>query len=325
MDLVDTRPAVLSISEACLCLEFSRATYYRGKLSAKPSQPRRSHRALTPSERQTVLDVLCSERFRDQSVAQVWATLLDEERYLCSRRTMYRILNENRAVRERRDQLRHPEYQKPELLATGPNRVWSWDITKLKGPRKWNYFYLYVIIDIYSRKTVGWMVAERESATLAAELIRTTCQREGIGRDQLTIHADRGAAMRSKTVAFLLSDLGVTKTHSRPYTSTDNPYSEAQFKTLKYRPTFPQQFGCIQDARAFLRKFFVWYNSEHRHSGIGYVTAEQRHTGRDLMIYAHRQTVLTLAHQKHPERFVNGKPAPPELPGEVWINEPKAA
>jgi putative transposase len=208
------------------------------------------------------------------------------------------------------------------LLATGPNQLWSWDITKLKGPHKWNYFHLYVILDVYSRKVVGWLLANRESSTLAVELIRQSCQREGIVRKQLTVHADRGSSMRSKPVAFLLADLGVTKTHSRPYTSSDNPYSEAQFRTLKYQPDFPGRFGSLQDARTFLQGFFTWYNQEHRHSGIGLVTATQRHSGEDKTVYRRRQLVLKAFYEKHPERFVRGMPSPPELPGEVWINKP---
>jgi putative transposase len=286
------------------------------------SGSRPSPRRLSDAERQRVLEVLISERFRDQPVRQVWAQLLDDGTYLCSVRTMYRILAENKAVRERRDQLRHPEYSRPELLATGSNQLWSWDITKLKGPHVWNCFHLYVVMDVYSRKVVGWLVAGRESATLAVELIRQSCQREGIRRDQLTVHADRGSSMRSKPVAFLLADLGVTKTHSRPYTSTDNPYSEAQFKTLKYQPDFPERFGSIEDARAFLVRFFDWYNNEHRHSGIGLVTPAQRHSGADRIVYAQRQTVLAAFYEQHPERFVRGVPVPPELPGEVWINKP---
>jgi putative transposase len=323
--LVDDRPDVLTIAEACASVELPRATYYRARSTAGVGAGRRSHRRLTDPERQRVLETLISERFRDQSVRQVWAQLLDEGTYLCSVRTMYRVLAENRAVRERRDQLRHPEYSRPELLATGPNQLWSWDITKLKGPHTWSCFHLYVVMDVYSRKVVGWLVAGRESATLAVELIRQSCQREGIGRDELTVHADRGSSMRSKPVAFLLADLGVTKTHSRPYTSTDNPYSEAQFKTLKYQPDFPEQFGSIEDARAFLVRFFDWYNNEHRHSGIGLVTPAQRHSGADKVVYGERQVVLAAFYQEHPERFVRGIPSPPELPGEVWINKPDPA
>jgi putative transposase len=278
---------------------------------------------LSEEERERVLETLGSERFCDQSVRQVWAELMDEDTYLCSVRTMYRILAQNRGVRERRRQLRHPEYQRPELVASGPNELWSWDITKLKGPRKWNYFYLYVLMDVYSRKVVGWLVSERESSTLAVELIRHSCRREGIKRDQLTVHADRGSSMRSKPVAHLLADLGVTKTHSRPYTSTDNPYSEAQFKTLKYQPDFPERFGSIEDARAFLVRYFRWYNHEHCHSGIGLVSPAKRHDGTDKIVYEKRQAVLATFYEQHPERFVRGLPSPPKLPGEVWINPPR--
>lgn len=325
MRLVDERAEALTIAAACESVELPRATYYRSRSTPEETARRRSPRRLTDEERQRVLDTLISERFRDQPVREVWAQLVDEGTYLCSVRTMYRVLAENRAVRERRDQLRHPAYTRPELLATGPNQLWSWDITKLKGPHPWSCFHLYVVLDVYSRKAVGWLVALRESATLAVELIRQSCQREGICRDQLTVHADRGPSMRSKPVAYLLADLGVTKTHSRPYTSTDNPYSEAQFKTLKYQPDFPQRFGSIEDARGFLRWFFDWYNTEHRHSGIGLVTPAQRHNGEDKIVYQKRQTVLAAFYHEHPERFVRGVPSPPELPGEVWINKPDQA
>ena len=208
-----------------------------------------------------------TERFQDRSPAAVQATLLDEGQYLCSTRTMYRILEQEGESRERRDQLVHPAYQKPELLATAPNQLWSWDITKLRGPAKWTYFYLYVILDVFSRYVVGWMVAPRESAELAKQFIEETIGKHQVPAGQLTIHADRGRVMTSKPVAFLMADLGVTKTHSRPYVSDDNPYSESQFRTMKYRPEFPDRFGCIQDSRAFCQQFFHWYNEEHRHSG----------------------------------------------------------
>ena len=324
MSLADDRPEVLTLSEACVSLDLPRSTYYRAKGDPEEHpQRRRSSRRLTVEERERILMTLSSDRFGDEPVRQVWATLLDEGTYLCSVRTMYRLLAEHQAVRERRNQLQHPEYQRPELLATGPNQLWSWDITKLKGPHKWTYFYLYDLMDVYSRKVVGWLVAPRESSTLAVELIRQSCAREGIRRDELTVHADRGSSMRSKPVAFLLADLGVTKTHSRPYTSTDNPYSEAQFKTLKYQAAFPERFGCLEDARVFLVDFFVWYNGEHRHSGIGLVTPQQRHEGTDRQVYRDRQEVLQAFYQRHPERFVKGIPLPPALPGEVWINKPK--
>ena len=252
MEAAEKFASQLGTAPACRAFGAPRASLYRRRQQeAAPRAPRRrppSHRALTEVERQEVLDVLHSERFVDQAPAQVAAALLDEDRYLCSVRTMYRILDANQEVRERRNQRRHPVYEKPELLATGPNQVWSWDITKLKGPRKWTYYYLYVILDIFSRQVVGWMVADCESSSLAKRLIRESSDKQGIEQDQLTLHADRGSSMKSKAVALLLADLGVTKTHSRPHVSDDNPFSEAQFKTLKYRPGFPERFGCIQDA-----------------------------------------------------------------------------
>ena len=272
-----------------------------------------------------MLAVLHEERFADRAPAEVHAQLLDETRYLCSERTMYRILDENQEVRERRDQLRHPAYAAPELLATRPNELWSWDITKLAGPAKWTYFYLYVILDVFSRSVVGWMVAHRESAALAKKLIADTCARQGIVPEQLTLHADRGSSMTSKAVALLLSDLGVTKSHSRPHVSNDNPFSEAQFKTLKYRPEFPDRFGSIEDARAFCQAFFTWYNTEHRHSGIGLLTPEDVHLGRAALRLAVRAEVLAGAYDAHPERFVRGVPRPAAPPTAVWINPPKSS
>ncbi len=254
--------------------------------------------------------------------AQVAAALLDEERYLCSVRTMYRILDANQEVRERRNQRRHPVYEKPELLATGPNQVWSWDITKLKGPRKWTYYYLYVILDIFSRQAVGWMVADCESSGLAKKLIRESCDKHRIEQDQLTLHADRGSSMKSKVVALLLSDLGVTKTHSRPHVSDDNPFSEAQFKTLKYRPDFPERFGCIQDAKAFCRNFFGWYNNVHYHSGLNWLTPAMVYDGRTGPVVQRRQRALDRARREHPERFVGAPRTILGPPAKVWINPP---
>jgi putative transposase len=283
----------------------------------------RSPRALSAAERHQVLEVLHEPRFVDKAPAEVYATLLDEDRYLCSERTMYRILEEAGEVRERRDQLRHPSYNAPQLLATQPNELWSWDITKLLGPAKWTYFYLYVILDVFSRYVVGWMVAEQELATLAHELIEQTCQRQQIQRDQLTLHADRGSSMTSKTVALLLADLGVTKTHSRPHVSDDNPFSESQFKTLKYRPGFPDRFGSIEHSRTHCREFFEWYNNEHRHSGIGLLTPHDVHYGLVQERLEQRARVLAAAHAAHPERFVQGAPRPQRPPTAVWINKPK--
>jgi putative transposase len=289
----------------------------------KPQKRPSPSRALDAQERQQVLDVLHSERFVDQAPQEVYAVLLDEGQYLCSLRTMYRLLDEQKEVKERRNQLRHPSYQKPELLATAPNQVWSWDITKLLGPVKWTYFYLYVILDIFSRYVVGWMVASRESALLAEKLIHETCQKQGIQPGQLLIHADRGASMKSKPVALLLSDLGVTKTHSRPHTRDDNPYSEAQFKTLKYRPDFPDRFGSLEDARAFCQDFFHWYNTEHHHSGIALMTPYAVHYGLAKEVFKGREKVLLAAYATHPERFVRKVPVPLPLPQAAWINQPK--
>jgi putative transposase len=265
---------------------------------------------------------LHEERFQDRSPAAVYATLLDEGQYHCSIRSMYRLLKRRGESRERRDQLTHPPYKKPELLATAPNQLWSWDITKLLGPAKWTYFYLYVILDVFSRYVTGWMVAMRESAELAKRLIEESCAKQKIQRGQLTLHADRGTSMSSKPVAFLLADLGVTKTHSRPHVSDDNPYSESQFRTLKYRPGFPNRFGSIEDARGFCQSFFQWYNHQHHHSGLGLMTPAMVHHGQAIHILAHRQLVLDAAFRAHPERFVRKPPQPPELPSQVWINRP---
>lgn len=277
---------------------------------------------MSAEERQRILCVLHEDRFVDKAPSEVYATLLDEGIYLCSIRTMYRILHAHDEVRERRNVLRHPQYKKPELLATAPNQVWSWDITKLKGPAKWTYYYLYVILDIFSRHAVGWMVARRESAELAKDLIGETCMRQGIEEDQLIIHSDRGSAMTSKTVALLMSDLGVIKSLNRPHVSNDNPFSESQFKTLKYQPAFPERFGSIEDARAYCQRFFKWYNEEHYHSGIALMTPAVVHYGSAAKCNDRRQMVLAKAFEEHPERFVNGLPKVLELPEAVWINPP---
>ena len=306
-----------------VALGLPRSSFYRWQKPRPPADSRRtSPRALTSLERQQILEVLHEPRFVDLAPAEVYATLLDEGRYLCSERTMYRLLDENQEVRERRNQLRHPAHPVPELLATRPNEVWSWDITKLLGPAKWTYFYLYVILDIFSRYVVGWMVAYRQSAVLAQRLIEETCVRQGIAPGQLTVHADRGGPMTAKSVALLLADLGVAKTHSRPHVSNDNPYSESQFKTLKYRPGFPDRFGSLEDSRAFGRCFFPWYNTEHRHSGIGLLTPHDVHHGLAPTRVIQRATTLTTAYAAHPERFPRGIPTPPEAPTAVWINRP---
>jgi putative transposase len=313
---------------ACEALGVARASVYRARARRERPEPEAqerapSPRALEPKERAAVVEALTSERFVDAAPRQVWARLLDEGVYLCSVATMYRILRAESGSRERRDQLRHPVYAKPELLATGPNQVWSWDITKLLGPVKWTYFYLYVILDIYSRYVVGWLLAERESARLAERLIEETVAKQGVGPGKLTLHADRGSSMKSGLVAQMLADLGVTKTHSRPHCSDDNPYSEAQFKTLKYRPEFPDRFGSIEDARSFCRAFFAWYNTEHCHSGIGLHTPEAVHYGLAAERNEHRARILLEAQAARPERFVRKLPEPPALPQAVWINPPK--
>jgi putative transposase len=316
----------VGVKRACEALGVPRSSLYQARQPDLPSSPRApSKRALSDAERQAVRDVLNSDRFVDCAPRQVYATLLDEGEYLCSWRTMYRILDEYQEVRERRNLVSHPAYAKPELLATAPNQLWSWDITKLLGPAKWMYFYLYVILDVFSRYVVGWMVAEREAASLAEALIAETCAKQHIRRDQLTLHADRGSSMRSKPVALLLSDLGVTKTHSRPYTSNDNPYSEAQFKTLKYRPDFPERFGSLADARAWTQPFFQWYNHEHYHTGLNLMTPAMVHYGVAETIRGQRNQVLQVAFAAHPERFVRGVPVVPDLPRAVWINPPAEA
>jgi len=312
----------LAVRATCGALDVAPASYYRWRQPPAEARPRSSPRALTPPERQTVLAVLHEDRFVDVAPGEVVATLLDDQRYLCSERTMYRILAAHQEVRERRHQLRHPSYAAPELLATAPKQLWSWDITKLKGPATWVYYYLYVILDVFSRYVVGWMVAPRESATLAERLIAASCARQEIAPGQLTLHADRGSSMRSKTVALLLADLGVTKTHSRPYTSTDNPYSEALFKTAKYRPEIPERFGCLEHARQVFAPLFAWYNTEHRHSGLAMLTPQDVHDGLAAERLAQRAAVLAAAYGAHPERFPRGRPSPGCLPAAVWINKP---
>jgi putative transposase len=326
MKVTESLAQEINVRQACAALTVSSAGFYRWRNRQK-SLPRESRRqapplALSKEEEMAILEILHEERFVDMAPPAIYSKLLDEGIYLCSVRTMYRILEKHDEVRERRNQHAHPHYQKPELLAEKSNEIWSWDITKLKGPVKWTYFYLYVILDIFSRYVVGWMVAHRELASLAGKLIDQTCEKQNIQPEQLTIHADRGSSMTSKTVAFLLSDLGITKSHSRPHVSNDNPYSEAQFKTLKYRPTFPQRFGSIEDARSFCQDFFCWYNREHHHSGIGFLTPEDVHYGRAEEIIKERQAVLDAAYKQHPERFKRVMPRPMALPSTVWINKP---
>lgn len=313
----------VGVKAACGVLNVPRSRVYRtrqpqGERSARPVPAQ----ALAAAERERVRATLNSDRFMDKAPRQVYAALLDEGQYLCHWRTMYRVLAAHEEVRERRDQLRHPTYRKPELLATAPNQVWSWDITKLRGPVKWTYFYLYVVLDIYSRCVVGWMIAERESAQLAQELVEASCVREGIVREQLTLHADNGGPMRAKSMALLLSDLGITQSHNRPHTSDDNPFSEAQFKTLKYRPDYPDRFGSIQDARTWARPFFHWYNEQHYHTGLNLLTPASVHFGQAAAICQQRQTVMNAAYAAHPARFSKGAPCVAAPPEKVWINPP---
>jgi putative transposase len=322
MQIVAEQAPRHGVAPTCRALGVSRSTWYRRQQPPAPRRQREIPRQLSADERQAVLALLHEPRFVDQSPAEVYAGLLDENRYLCSPRTMYRILAEHREVRERRNQLRHPTYAAPELLATRPNELWSWDITKLLGPQKWTYFYLYVILDVFSRYIVGWLIALRESQTLAARLIAETITRQGVEPGQLTLHADRGSSMQSKPVALLLADLGVTKTHSRPHVSNDNPYSEAQFKTLKYRPAFPDRFGSLQHARAYCGEFFDWYNNAHHHSGLAMLTPHDVHHGQAEARLARRAEVLATAYAAHPERFPHGLPQPQALSTGVWINKP---
>jgi putative transposase len=319
---------LVGVRAGCAAVGEAQARWYRRhRQSPPPPRPERARaaqpRALSEVERKELHRVLDSEEFIDEAPATVYAKLLDQGMYLASTSTMYRVLRDHGEVRERRRQATHPAAIKPELLATNPNQVYSWDITKLAGPAKWTWFYLYVIIDIYSRYVPGWMLARAERAQLAERLLADTAAKQGISRGQLTIHADRGSPMTAKPVAFLLADLGVTKSHSRPHCSNDNPYSESQFRTMKYRPEFPDRFGSFEDAHAFCGRFFRWYNDEHRHSGIGFHTPADVHYGRAELVRARRAEVLTAAYAQHPERFVHKPPEPPALPGAAWINQPK--
>jgi putative transposase len=321
---------IVGTRAACEALCHPRASHYRRHRQSLPAPrpervPRPQPRALSEPERAAVLTTLHAEPHVDQAPASVYASLLDEGRYLCSVPTMYRILRGAGEVRERRRLASHPAHVKPELVADRPNAVWSWDITKLLGPARWTWFYLYVVIDIYSRYVPGWMIARAERAHLAERLLADTIQKQRVGRDQLVIHADRGASMASRPVAFLLADLGVTKSHSRPRCSNDNPYSESHFKTLKYRPEFPARFGSLEDATAFCERFFGWYNDSHRHSGIGFHTPADVHYGRAEGVRERRAAILDAAYAAHPERFVRKPPTPPELPGPAWINKPEDA
>jgi putative transposase len=326
-DAVTELTGLIGTRAACRATGRAQATHYRRhRCSPAPQRPssRRKPppRALSAAERAQLRAVLNSEEHADSAPATVYHQLLDAGVYLASVSTMYRILAEHDEVHERRRQAVHPPRVKPELVATAPNMCWSWDITKLAGPAKWTYYHLYVIIDIHSRYVVGWLIAERESAALAEQLLAETLAKHDIEADTLTVHADNGASMASKPVAFLLADLGVTKTHSRPHCSNDNPYSEAQFCTLKYRPDFPERFGSIIEARAFCQRFFTWYNTEHYHSGIGWHHPVDVHYGRAEAVRTARAQTLAASYARHPERFVRKLPEPPALPGPAWINKP---
>ncbi len=313
----------LGVAPTCAALSVARASFYRQRAPRLERRPRPApRRALTAGDRQAVLDTLHEPRFVDLAPAEVYATLLDEGCYLGSERTFYRVLAANAEVRERRDHLRHPHHAAPELLATRPNALWSWDITRLLGPTTWTYYYLYVLLDVFSRYVVGWLLAQQESARLAEQLIAESCERQGIARGQLTVHSDRGPAMTSKPVALLLADLGVTKSHSRPHVSNDNPFSESQFKTLKYRPDFPERFGSLEHGRSFCGDFFPWYNTEHHHVGLGLFTPHDVHYRLAEAKREQRAQVLAKAFARNPERFPNGRPVPKAVPTAVWINPP---
>ncbi len=317
----------VGITPACQAIGLARSSLYRWEKGPgnKVKKPRpQPQRTIKEEERSQILSILNSARFCDLAPRQVYAILLDEGIYHCSWRSMYRILAGHDQVTERRRQRRHSHYEKPELLATSQNELWTWDITRLKGPVPWHYYYLYVIIDVFSRYVVGFMVAERESAELAIELIETSYQRQHIVPEELTLHSDRGAAMTAKSMALFLSDLGVKKSHSRPHVSNDNPFSEAQFKTLKYHPTFPDRFGSIQDTRAWAQDFFDWYNNQHRHSSLGLMTPAMVHYGQAERVREQRKQVLSDAYNAHPERFVRGLPALESLTQAVWINPPQS-
>lgn len=321
----ETLAPTVGLSAACRALGVPRASVYRQRTPGAPSprRPRRSPtHALAPPEQKQVLETLHEERFMDRAPAAVYATLLEEGRYLCSIRTMYRVLKAAGEVNERRPQRRHPHREPPQLMATSPNQVWTWDITRLPGPRKWTSFPLYVVLDLFSRYVVAWMVASRESAGLAKRLIRAACHKQGVEPGQLTLHQDRGAPMTAKTFSQFLVDLDILASYSRPRISDDNPYSESHFKTVKYAPTYPGRFSKPEDARAYFRVFFPWYNTQHRHSGLGLMTPENIHCGRAENLQIERQGVLDQAYARHPERFINGPPQAPKIPNEVWINQP---
>lgn len=314
----------IGLKSACEVLNVPRSRVYRERQpqAERQARPTPTH-ALSNGEREQVRAVLNSERFMDCAPRQVYAALLDEGTYLCHWRTMYRILATHSEVRERRLLRRHSVYKKPELLATAPNQVWSWDITYLRGETTWIHYPLYTVLDIFSRYVVGWMIAEVESSELAKQLIAATAYKQGIQSDQLTLHADNGSPMKGKPLSQLLVDLGITKSHSRPHTSDDNPFSEAQFKTMKYRPDYPERFASMVAARQWARPFFEWYNNDHYHSGLNLHTPASVHYGAALAVQQQRQTVMFGAYQAHPERFIHGLPLVKGAPAAVYINPPK--
>jgi len=325
MSVMEQNIGQFPVVELCRTMGVSHSTWYRHQAERPTPARKPSHRKISDSVRTEVLETLNSETYQDEAVPTVYSKLLDDGNYLCSQRTMYRILKAEKQVKQRRHNRKHPEYKKPELLATGPNQVWSWDITKVKGPKSWIFYDLYVVIDIFSRCIVSWCITEYESGEQARELIGTACAREGIERNQLIVHSDRGRAMRSKCLANLYGELGVGSSFNRPHVSNDNPFSESHFKTLKYRPDYPARFGSIEDARTHMRAFFEWYNTEHRHSGIAMMSPQSVHTGQADALCDKRQQVLTEAYHATPERFVNGPPRVRRVPSEVWINKPKEA
>lgn len=324
MNTVNELAAEVGVAPACKALAVSRATWYRRQAPPVPWSGTRvpPSRALSQPERSRIIDAMTSPRFVDRSPAEAVATLLEEGVYLGSERTVYRVLAAEQLVRERRSQRAHPAYERPELVASEINQVWSWDITKLLGPQKWTYYYLYVIMDLFSRYIVGWMLADRENATLASTLIEQSCVKHGVAPGTLVLHSDRGSPMTAKCTAQLLADLGVTQSLSRPQVSDDNPYSESNFKTLKYHPMFPRRFNDIEHARSYCRTFFPWYCDEHRHGGIAMLTPADVFHGRSAEVLARRQRTLDAAYAANPRRFVGGPPVVAQLPTKVWINKP---
>lgn len=331
MDAVEQVAPELGVAEACRVIGVPRSSFYRHRrpprgqsciIERPPTRAPQRPNALSADERASILDACRAARFVDASPMQIYFTLLDEGTYLGSWRSYYRVLAGHGEIRERRDQLRHPNHPIPRLKATGPNEVWTWDVTKLLGPAKWNYYYLYVLLDLYSRYAVGFTVASADTAAIARWLISETLDKYGVDPRSLTIHSDRGASQTAKPVAHLMADLGITKSLSRPRVSNDNPFSEAHFKTLKYRPAFPDRFQTKEHAGEFCRSFMRWYNQDHRHSGIGYMTPADVYFGRTDQIHTVRAAALNAAFASHPERFVRKPPEPPVLPEVVWINRP---